>query len=95
MKLPFQPCVNKKCRWGGWLGKKWACCCDPAQYGMCSSGGDRPKKNAAVAQNTSTNTGSPKLLLVLDQALNLINDGEWARAEALLRYLRQQLRAGA
>ena len=55
MKLPFQPCKDKSCLWGGWRGKKWHCCCDPAQYGMCSSGGDRPKKNAAVAQNTSTN----------------------------------------
>lgn len=57
MELHFQPCKDKSCRWGGWRGKKWHCCCDPAQYGMCSSGGDRPKKNAAVAQNTSTNIG--------------------------------------
>jgi hypothetical protein len=55
MELPFQPCKDKSCRWGGWRGKKWYCCCDPSQYGLCSSGGYRPKKNTMGAQNTSTN----------------------------------------
>jgi hypothetical protein len=40
--LPFQPCVDKSCKWGGRHGNKWHCCCDPAQYSQCSSGGDRP-----------------------------------------------------
>jgi hypothetical protein len=55
MELPFQPCVDKSCKWGGRSGNKWRCCCDPAQYNQCSSGGDRPEKNTMVAQNTSTN----------------------------------------
>ena len=55
----------------------------------------RAAQNAAELAATTANTGSPKLLATLDNALGNINGGRWSVAEALLRNLRQQLRAGA